>query len=289
MDVNHDGFLDILSGSYSRHEPNMAGLFQVLHGKEDRSFGRAKALSGSDDELLIIETGGADVDVTDKICTRPFAVDFDGDGKLDIVSGNFTGTFALFRGVDGGNFASRHEWLETDGERLRVDAHSDPFLCDWDGDGDLDLLSGSSSGGVFLFANEGTRKAPKYGARQTLLEPAGHHSEFWGDAELHGPQSSTRVWADDLDGDGKLDLLVGDNVALCHPVGDLVEAEAKAKLAEWSERQSKVFESITPSDGKEPTEADQARFQKAYEKLQEERAAIVRDERTGFVWFLRRS
>ena len=36
--------------------------------------------------------------VTDKICTRPFAVDLNGDGKLDIVSGNFSGTFGFFAG-----------------------------------------------------------------------------------------------------------------------------------------------------------------------------------------------
>jgi len=33
VDLNNDGYRDILSGSYSRMETNMAGLFQVLWEK----------------------------------------------------------------------------------------------------------------------------------------------------------------------------------------------------------------------------------------------------------------
>ena len=54
MDLNGDGFSDILSGSYSRMEQPMAGLFQVLWGKADRTFQPAEALKGTDDEPLLI-------------------------------------------------------------------------------------------------------------------------------------------------------------------------------------------------------------------------------------------
>lgn len=33
---------------------------------------------------------------------------------------------------------------------MAVNAHGDPFLVDWDADGDLDLLSGSAQSGAFL-------------------------------------------------------------------------------------------------------------------------------------------
>ncbi|HLQ38254.1 MAG TPA: VCBS repeat-containing protein [Planctomycetota bacterium] len=284
MDLNGDGHLDILSGSYSRQDRNMAGLFQVLWGNKDGTFRAAEVLKGTGGEPLIIPTGGGEHDVTDKICTRPFAVDLDGDGKLDIVSGNFSGTFAWFRGEGGGKFAPKATWLEADGARLSVPSHSDPFFVDWDGDGDLDMVSGSAQGGVFLFPNVGSKQQPVFGKRVTLLEPVGHLSEATtlGDAHVTRPGAATRVWVDDIDGDGKLDLLIGDSVSLVFPAKGVAEASVKAQLAEWSTKQAKLFESRSGT----PSEADQKKFDDDHAALQKEREKIVRDERTGFVWVL---
>ena len=47
MELNGDGKLDLLSGSYSRKEQNMAGLLFVLHGHEG-GFKKATPLLGSD-------------------------------------------------------------------------------------------------------------------------------------------------------------------------------------------------------------------------------------------------
>jgi hypothetical protein len=46
---------------------------------------------------------------------------------------------------------------------LKIEGHhSDPFVVDWDGHGDLDLLSGSSEGGVQWAENRaGSEKAPQ--------------------------------------------------------------------------------------------------------------------------------
>jgi hypothetical protein len=169
VDLNGDGNVDILSGSYSRHEKDMAGLFQVLWGNEDGTFNKAKGLEGTDGELLIIPLDDRK-SVVDAICTRPTAADIDGDGHLDIVSGNFAGTFCWFRGEGAGKFSPAPEWiLTTDGERLKVSHHSDPFLVDWDKDGDLDILSGSSSGGVSLIANIGSKTEPQFAKPLVLV------------------------------------------------------------------------------------------------------------------------
>jgi len=278
VDLDSDGDLDILSGSYSRQDEDMAGLFQVLWGEKGGTFRSAEVLTGSDGKELLLPPGGDDdVDVA-RICTRPFAADLDGDGKLDLVAGNFEGTFAFFRGEGAGKFAPRAAWLEADGERMRVQAHGDPFLVDWDGDGDLDLLSGSAQGGAFLFENAGSRSAPRFGARKTLVKPAGHGraSNELGDGHLTGPGDSTRVWADDLNGDGKLDLLLGDNVTLYHAAEGVEASVAKAKLGEWREALAALSEE-QPDD-----------FSERYRELAKARDPFVREDRTGFVWVLYR-
>lgn len=279
MDLDGDGHTDILSGCYSRHERDMAGLFHLLRGTADGAFAKPVQVKGTDGELLILPM--REDQIVDRICTRPFACDLDADGDLDLVVGNFTGTFAVYHGEGKGRFSPTATWLEKDGERLQVAAHSDPFLCDWDGDGDLDLLSGSAQGGVFLFVNEGSESEPKFGTRQTLLEPAGYGGagEVFGDAHLKAPASGTRVWADDVDGDGKLDLLVGDQVMLLHAAKGVAEADAKKRYAAHQQKQTKVFQDL---------QDEPAKISDAYQKLEKEKAEFVHEERTGFVWLLRR-
>src|SRR6185503_17156507 len=102
--------------------------------------------------------------MTENICTRPFAVDWDGDGHLDLVVGNFSGTFYWFKGEGKGKFQPKPEaiMIGKAGDRpLKVSgAHSDPFVIDWDGDGDLDLISGSSEGGVMWAENVAGKGKP---------------------------------------------------------------------------------------------------------------------------------
>ena len=73
MDIDGDGQRDILSGSYSRMEQSMAGLFQLLRGRPDGTFKKAEVLTGTDGKPLIIPAD--EKNQIENICTRPFAVD----------------------------------------------------------------------------------------------------------------------------------------------------------------------------------------------------------------------
>ena len=93
------------------------------------------------------------------------------------------------------------------------------------------------------------------------------------------------MWVADVDGDGKLDLLVGDSVDLHYPVDGLDEAVVREKLTAWETRSAALYEIF---DGEEaPTEAAMKAFDAKYQQLQKERATFLRDDATGFVWLLR--
>src|SRR5262245_51240415 len=181
----------------------MAGLFQVLWGQAGGGFKKADVLKGTDGEPLIIPVKGSPGEGEDwikNICTRPFAVDWDGDGDLDLVVGNFHGTFYVFTGEGKGKFLPKPEELKAGDKPLAIEGHhSDPFVIDWDGDGDLDVLSGSSSGGVQWAENRaGPGKPPQLSPFQALIPGAGAvvYGQIQKEGDLKGPSSATRVWVD---------------------------------------------------------------------------------------------
>jgi len=284
VDIDADGHRDILSGSYSRMQQDMAGLFQVLYGKADGTFRRAEVLKGTDGEPLIIPIKGRE-EMTENICTRPFAADWDGDGDLDLVVGNFSGTFCLFRGQGEGKFAPKPEPIQSGDSPLRITgAHSDPFVIDWDGDGDLDLLSGSSNGGVQWAENRaGKGEAPDLGPFRSLIPP-GTPVEYGrpiGEDDLTGPTQSTRVWVDDVNSDGKLDLLVGDSVTLISPAKGVGAEEFGKRFAEWQE----AFKAASAAFGSAGGDAKaQAKANEGDSKGYNRRAEFMHEDRTGFVW-----
>ena len=283
MDIDGDGHKDILSGSYSRMEKEMAGLFQVLYGKPDGTFRKAEVLKGTDGKPLIIPVKKESW--IDNICTRPFAVDWDGDGHLDLVVGNFSGTFYWFKGEGKGKFRPTPEVIKSGGVPLKIKGHhSDPFVIDWDGDGALDLISGSSDGGVQWARNRaGKGKPPELGPFEWLIKPGRptEYGQLLSEEELTGPTTATRVWVADVNGDGKLDLLVGDSVTLITPANGVSPEEFKKKSAAWRKSVEVALKEFLA------TKDDAPQRQKAnerYRKVYEQRTQFMKEEQTGFVW-----
>lgn len=261
----------------------MAGLFQVLYGKPDGTFQQAKVLKGTDGEPLIIPLDGQPR--TENICTRPFAVDWDGDGNLDLVVGNFGGTFYWFEGQGKGKFQPKPEAIKIGDAPLRVEGyHSDPFVVDWDGDGDIDVLSGSANGGVQWSENTaGKGKLPELRPFKTLIQPgrAIEYGQPLSEDDLTGPTTSTRVWVADVNGDGKLDVLVGDSVTLISPAQGLSGEEFKKKFADWQKALETAQNALSaPTDDEDNRPKASEKFTKVYQQ----RAEFMNEERTGFVW-----
>ncbi len=128
----------------------------------------------------------------------PALADLDGDGDLDLALGTWNEGVQLWRneGTARAVAFAGPDSLVT----LSRGSHASPELADLDGDGDLDLVAGESSGEVNLWRNDGTPRTPRF----TLV------TDRLLDLDV-GRRSAPA--AADLDGDGDLDLLVGSESA----------------------------------------------------------------------------
>ena len=171
--------------------------------------------------------------------TSVWAADWDGDGDLDLLLGDYKGGQVLLRRNEGTRqapaYALANEVVHADGKPLVVPGKVSTLrLVDWDRDGVQDLLVGSmgdayggaTGGGVFWCRNLGSDAEPKLGGLQTLVARVDGPS-----ATGAAPKAGLYMDCGDLDGDGDLDLVVG-AYAIWLPKGrELGEAET-ARVAE---------------------------------------------------------
>ncbi len=128
-------------------------------------------------------------------------MDLNGDGIQDMITGSYNpGDLYLFAGCDDGTFKAGQTLKSKDGKSLNVGLASAVFAADWDRDGDLDLIVGNIKGEVYWIVNQGKNPALDF-ANPEPVEADGKPLVVDKDA---GPCIA------DWDGDGNLDLLVGD-------------------------------------------------------------------------------
>lgn len=138
--------------------------------------------------------------------TTPKAVDWDGDGLVDLVMLNHQGYLCLYRRArkDGRLVVGAPErifvtdsgrYLYLANGRAGASGRRKIELADWDGDGDLDLLVDSDQGPLW-YENVGTQAAPAMKARGLVVRAG---------VAGHSPTPNVADW----NGDGRLDLLVG--------------------------------------------------------------------------------
>lgn len=147
----------------------------------------------------------------------PVAFDWDRDGNVDLIVGDEDGRVAWIRclGVDGDDvprFAAPR-YFQQRGEYVKFGALVTPTACDWDGDGDQDLVCGNTAGYVAWIENIEAGYPPRFAPPKKLLignEPlriqAGPNGSIQGPAEAKWGYTTQTVA--DWDGDGHLDLVL---------------------------------------------------------------------------------
>jgi len=132
-------------------------------------------------------------------------VDWNGDGLDDIIVGDREGFVTWFRRTGSGvDDLTSEGHLTANGTVIDVGSNSAPVVVDWNNDGLLDLLIANESGsqGIRLYLNSGTAQNPVI-TTWSYIQSDGRN--------INRYRCCPQVY--DLNGDGKKDLIMGENDA----------------------------------------------------------------------------
>ena len=264
MDLDRDGIGDILSGCYE-------GDLYFFKGKGKGEFAAPVKLQRDGKNINL----GASSTV--------FAADWRGTGRLDLLVGNMQGDLYLIpnNGTRVEPAYSAPRKLEAGGQPIKAPHHGDsqPNAADWDGDGLLDLIVGWGDGSVVWYRNTGSRTEPKLAKGVTLIPRAP-----WPSYDDNAPPSRdakpgvrAKVCVVDWNGDGLLDLLVGDFGGIYGEKAQLsekdkkLEQEASRKMQDLQKKMEPFYDEyakkLKAAKGENSAADKRARKKKALEVL----------------------
>lgn len=173
VDIDGDGHIDAITANLGRSGLD-SGALAIRLGDGEGGFGSLLQFEPRDaGRLFGLEIG-----------------DFSGDGRLDIAVGYLDCRISFFRGLEDGTFeASSAEFYIYEPRAM--------YSGDLDNDGDIDLIGASWAGEIVVIENEGNMIDAEHLSSQIYRAP--------------GIGRTSAVTCLDVDGDGNIDLLVGND------------------------------------------------------------------------------
>jgi hypothetical protein len=207
-------YAPLTSTSFSRHayfhpfavDYNLDGMMDLLVGTEE---GKIALFTNTGTDRLpvlldhvFLSAGGEEIDVGSH--ATPFMVDYNNDGKNDLLVGNGEGYLVCYlnRGsTTHPHFTAPATIQDVQGKALAVESYCTPYIIDWNDDNTKDILLGSGNGRLVLYRNEGSNADPVFSSPVPVAA---------GGSEVKIGGHASPLIAD-WDGDGGKDLLVGDD------------------------------------------------------------------------------
>lgn len=167
-DFDGDGLLDFVAGRYWERtqwgeQPRMFGkLYKNIGTRTSPKFEARDAGSGSPYTQQF--------QIADAVRQNALrSIDWNGDGKLDLIAGDTDGFIWFFRNTTNEKFPvfaagkkiyAAEKPIRVYGEwnEARAAGYARPEICDWNNDGRKDLLVADGRGWLFLYLNEGNRE-----------------------------------------------------------------------------------------------------------------------------------
>jgi hypothetical protein len=279
VDLDGDGIGDIITGSW----PGELYFFKGI-GKG----GFAPAVK--------LQQGGKDINLGS--ASTVFAADWRGKGALDLLVGNIDGDIHLIPndGTSAKPAYGKPQKMEAGGAVIKAPhGDSQPIVADWDRDGLPDLIVACGDGSVVWYRNTGSKTEPKLAKAVTLVPAAPTHNydENAPPTKEIKPGTRAKACVVDWNGDGHLDLLVGDFNLIYGEKPNLTEEdkktekEANAKIQELQKKLQPFYNEYFQKlkDGAKPDESPEAKRdreqkaqavlnQKEFQELQSEQGKL---------------
>ncbi len=249
-DIDGDGDLDLVVGGRIRDEQPVGLRYFENTGDAVAPTFTAR----TEAELNPFHGFARELSQDGRVGVAPAFADVDGDGDLDLAVGERPGNIRYFENTGDATtpvFTRRTDAVANPFHDIsvlvpdRTTAYAVPAFADLDGDGDLDLVVGERFGGIHYFENTGNARSPAFTKRTVVaLNP------FHGIDVGH---VSTPAFAD-VDGDGDLDLVIGNDGGDARYFENIGDAEAPT----FMERRgiANPYSGFNMGDSAAPTFAD---------------------------------